>query len=68
MTRTETHISKIRRGQQFTLSAKGRSIYTAYNTPRVPRNGTYDVRVGPRDGQSISFTVAEATVYVIKEK
>ena len=65
MTRTETHISKIRRGQQFALSPKARTIYTAYNTPRAPRNGSYDVRVGPRDGQSISFIATDATVYLV---
>lgn len=68
MTRTETHISKIRRGQQFTLSAKGRKTYTAYNTPKhADARGNYSVRISPRD-ESLTFTANDATVYVIAKE
>lgn len=64
--RRQIHVSELRRGDRFTLTERGRKIDLAYNTPRVPRGGTYVVRTGPHDGQTISFLANdEATVWVV---
>lgn len=63
-TKTETHISKVRAGQSFTLSAAARKVFTAHNTPKhADARGNYSVRISHRE--SMSVPADSATVYVI---